>query len=294
MLGAGKTSLVNHLLGADHGLRLAVFVNDFGALEIDAALIDRRAEDVLSLANGCICCSRQGDLAAQIGEFLDARGIEVDQLVIEASGIASPSGIVRALGYPALRDRIVLAAIVVVVDAAQLEILSEPLQRLAEEQIGWADIVVVNKTDLATAAQVVAIREDWRRSGVRFVEAVRGGVPWALLLDQVHGERRAAAAPPVDFASWTWTSAVPLRYRQLKAALEQLPDDVFRAKGFVRLAEAPDQACLVQVVGRRVEITRHHPWTGPPRSALAFIAAAGRIDWSEVARGLSGATSLPS
>ncbi|MBA3508391.1 MAG: GTP-binding protein, partial [Betaproteobacteria bacterium] len=102
-LGAGKTTLLNHLLGAPHGRRLAVLVNDFGPINIDAALIRSRSEDTISLANGCACCSVAGDLTRALIE-LAQRDEPPDAIVLEASGLADPHGIAQvALANPALR-----------------------------------------------------------------------------------------------------------------------------------------------------------------------------------------------
>ncbi len=109
-LGAGKTTLLNRLLNGDHGLRVAVLVNDFGAINIDAELVVGVAGDVISLANGCICCSLRDDLVQVVLEMME-RPERPEYVILEASGVADPAGITLAFHTPRLRDRIRLDSV---------------------------------------------------------------------------------------------------------------------------------------------------------------------------------------
>src|SRR4051812_48870754 len=145
-LGAGKTTLLNNLLTQPHGRKIAVLVNDFGRINIDAALIRSRTEDMISLANGCACCSLAGDLTRTLIE-LAQREEPPDAIVLEASGLADPRGIAQvALANPALR----LDGVLAVVDAETLAERAEDPAGGATfgAQLSAADLVVLNKLDL--------------------------------------------------------------------------------------------------------------------------------------------------
>ena len=120
-LGAGKTTLLNRILSGDHGLRLAVLVNDFGSINIDADLVVgvESGGDIISLANGCVCCNIRDDLLAAVQQVIE-RPEQPDYLVLEASGVAEPSGIAATFLDARLRDRIRLDSIMCVMDAAQI------------------------------------------------------------------------------------------------------------------------------------------------------------------------------
>ena len=118
-LGAGKTTLLNRILNGDHGLRIAVLVNDFGAINIDSDLVVgvESNDDIISLANGCVCCNIRDDLLAAVHGVIE-RTDQPEYIVLEASGVAEPSGIVSTFTDPGLRDRIRLDSIMRVVDVA--------------------------------------------------------------------------------------------------------------------------------------------------------------------------------
>src|SRR5512142_1884973 len=118
-LGAGKTTLLNRILNGRHGLRVGVLVNDFGSVNIDAELVVDVQGDVVSLANGCVCCTIRDDLVAAVVETL-RRPERPEFLVLEASGVAEPAGIAATFNGDAMRDSIRLDAILCVVDAEQL------------------------------------------------------------------------------------------------------------------------------------------------------------------------------
>lgn len=166
-LGAGKTTLLNHWLRHAGGRRLAVLVNDFGALNIDAALIAARGADSIALSNGCVCCQIGDDLSAALIGLLQAEP-PCDAIVVEASGVSDPWRIAQiALADPALS----LGGVIVLVDSAALPahardpLLADTLQR----QLDSADLLVLNKTDLVDAVQ--------RRDLDRWLDAHAGAVP---------------------------------------------------------------------------------------------------------------------
>src|SRR5271165_2221736 len=159
-LGAGKTTLLNRILTGDHGLRIGVLVNDFGSINIDATLVVGVHSNMISLTNGCVCCEIRDDLIESVLALL-ARP-EIEYILLEASGVADPAGIFMTFTDGGLRDRIRLDSVTCVVDADQLFAHPEypPLMDLKLRQVGFADMVILNKVDLAGPAQVQKVR-DW-------------------------------------------------------------------------------------------------------------------------------------
>ncbi len=290
-LGAGKTTLVNRLLGEPHGQRLAVLVNDFGRINIDAALIRSRSEDTIELANGCACCSVAGDLARSIVQ-LAQREDPPDAIVVEASGLADPRGIVQvALANPALR----LDGIVALVDAETLhDQASDPdCARTFLAQVDAADVVVLNKCDLVSAG-AAGKAQAWleaRGPGRPVVAARHADVP----LDVVLGiaSERAVMGPAIDprhaqaFESVSVAVDRPLDRTRLRELLGSLPTGVLRAKGILWIADDPSQRAAYQRVGRRWGWVPIGPWPQEPRlSRVVLIARRGTIDREEFGHAL--------
>ncbi|UWR90936.1 GTP-binding protein [Phaeobacter inhibens] len=181
-LGSGKTTLINTLLQGEHGLNITVLVNDFGAVNIDADLILKREREVVELSNGCVCCSIQRDLVAQL-QALFRSGNSPEYLLIEASGVSQPGRIASVFGYPQLRNYARLDAVVTLLDAENTDTLSDNCQQLVQAQIEVADIAVLTKTDLVDAQRVGDFRERWLFPDLPSYEARDGHVPLQYLLD---------------------------------------------------------------------------------------------------------------
>ena len=147
-LGAGKTTLLNRILNGDHGLRIAVLVNDFGSINIDADLVVgvESGGDVINLANGCVCCNIRDDLVAVVEQVV-ARPERPEYIVLEASGVAQPSGIAATFLDARLRDRLRLDSLMCVMDASQIFAVPEMMD-LKLLQIAYADMLILNKVDL--------------------------------------------------------------------------------------------------------------------------------------------------
>ena len=291
-LGAGKTTLVNRLLSEAHGLRIAVIVNDFGAVSIDSELIIGVEPGTVSLANGCVCCEIRGDLVAAVDSVL-GQDRELDALVLEASGVAEPSGIARTFTSEVFRSPIRLDGIVAVIDAEQLPAQAEdPTTRdLVFGQIGYSDIVLLNKIDLAERAQIDAVRtfvQD-RLPTVRIIETSHAQVPFHVLLgigpDQTpatagHGNHGGHRHGSGAFEHWTYTRDAAVDIDSLLASIRLLPRSVYRIKGFVHSAHDPDHRYLLQAVGQRGEAHRFDEWADrTPRTELVIItgrSGAGR------------------
>lgn len=148
-LGSGKTTLLNRILTAEHGRRIAVIVNEFGAVGIDHHLLLSSNQEVVQMNNGCICCSVRGDLVKSFFQLLEHRD-KFDAVVIETTGLAEPAPVAQSIySDERIRSQFTLAGVVTVVDA---KYIASRLEESAEacEQIAFADLIVLNKTDLST------------------------------------------------------------------------------------------------------------------------------------------------
>ncbi len=183
-LGAGKTTLLNRILSGDHGLRIAVLVNDFGSINIDADLVVgvEGGGDIISLANGCVCCNVRDDLVTAVTQVM-TRPEQPEYILLEASGVAEPSSIALTFMGEGLRDSIRLDSIMCVVDAEQVFAAPEMME-LKLRQIAFADMLILNKVDLVTREEIEQIKAwlDERFHRYRLVESSGGDVPLEILL----------------------------------------------------------------------------------------------------------------
>src|SRR3954449_5447418 len=152
-LGAGKTTLLNHILTAQHGKRIAVIENEFGEIGIDHELVVRADEEIFEMNNGCICCTVRGDLIRILGKLLKRKD-RFDYVLIETTGLADPAPVAQTFfSDEEMKARLQLDAIVTVVDARHIaQHLGD--MREAKEQVAFADVILLNKTDLVAAADL--------------------------------------------------------------------------------------------------------------------------------------------
>ena len=261
-LGAGKTTLINELLADNHGRRLAVLVNDFGAVNIDAALIADHDGQTISLKNGCVCCS----IADELGDALDrvlALEPAPDQIVIEASGVADPANVAAyGQGWPGCR----LDAVVVLADAETVQARSRDqfVGELVVRQLRRADIVIATKCDLVTEAGLAAV-VDWLAEtapGAPILTRSAGQLEPELLLETAQTVDRPSRQPPHagnDPAGAAFDSAVvevdvTLDRDRVEAALRDWPESVLRVKGVLRLDGPAGGLHVVHGIGRRWNI----------------------------------------
>ncbi|WP_246541099.1 CobW family GTP-binding protein [Mycobacterium spongiae] len=292
-LGAGKTTLLNRILNGDHGLRVGVLVNDFGAINIDADLVVGVQDEMISLANGCVCCQIRDDLIEAVDRLLSGEHAP-KYIVLEASGIADPLGIWVTFNDATHADRIRLDSVTCVVDADQAfaHIEDAPgLAMLKLHQVGTADLVILNKVDLAGPAQTALVRAwiDHNMRRVRIVEANYCDVPNEVLLgvgrfDGSEAVDTAVAGDgPVDganFETCSYESDRPFSVQALEEMVRRnLPGTVYRCKGIVYAADHPDTRLSLQTVGRRTEITMLDAWGArPARTRIVAIGSRGGID----------------
>ncbi|MDH3595292.1 MAG: GTP-binding protein [Rhodospirillales bacterium] len=235
-LGAGKTSLINHLLRNAGGRRILVLVNDFGEINIDADLLESAEEDVLTLSNGCVCCSLGGDLYYALADALDRRP-RPDCLVIEASGVAQPQKIAQAaLAEPEMR----YCGVVTLVDAVNVgSVLADPLiGAQVADQITSADLIVVTKSDLAEP--IAALAEIDIRSGAPVIVAQRAEVAPDIILDRRESTLPATAREDRHdhgevYRTWSYSGPDRLSRQALERLLDDPPKGLYRLKGFVLL-----------------------------------------------------------
>jgi G3E family GTPase len=289
-LGAGKTTVVNHVLAHAEGRRIAAVVNDFGAINIDAELIAGATDGVVSLANGCICCSLEGDLLRTLAAIL-RRSPRPQAIVIETSGVADPADIVRNLMDPVIWREAPLETVLCVVDATSpVEALNDALLR---SQLRAADVVALSKVDLVDAAGRARIRDAIAavKPAAVLVEAPHGQVPAALLFPadpdrppaaRDPGRRRAAAD---RFETYNWTSDQPVSLPGLQAAIGQLAPKLARAKGLFETIEQPGRQMLFQLAGGRATLSPVDAAPpGMPRTRMVFIAEIGVLSTAEIGR----------
>jgi G3E family GTPase len=290
-LGAGKTTLVNHVLANAGGRRIAAVVNDFGAIDIDAELIAGASDGVVSLANGCICCSLEGDLLRTLASIL-RRTPRPDCIVIETSGIADPADIVRNLMDPVIWREAPLETMLCVVDAMTADKLDDALLRA---QVRAADVIALTKTDLTEGGDSAraALRAINQRAVM--VDAPYGQVPLELLFpadpDAPHVPRDPGRARPVAdrFETTAWTSDRPIVLSRLQAAIGRLAPKLARAKGLFETVEQPGRQLLLQFAGGRATLApAGTPPADRPRVRIVFIAEIGALSAMEIAMTMEG------
>ncbi len=286
-LGAGKTTVVNYLLAQAGGRRIAAVVNDFGAINIDAELITGAADGVVSLSNGCICCSLESDLLRTLALLL-RRDPQPEVIVIETSGVADPTDIVRNLMDPMIWREAPLETVLCVVDATTpVAMLDDALLR---SQVRAADVVALSKVDLADAANHAQVRDAVRaiRPASVLIDAPHGEVPAALLFpdeDRVPVPREPGRRQPAAdrFETLSWTSEQPVSLSRLQQAIGRLAPKLARAKGLFDTVEQPGRLMVFQFAGGRATLAPGGTLAaGMPRTRIVFVAEIGVLSRAEI------------
>jgi G3E family GTPase len=296
-LGAGKTTLLNHILNGDHGLRVGVLVNDFGAINIDAELVAGVEQNAIRLTNGCVCCEIRDDLVDSLEQLL-TREEAIDYVILESSGIADPEGIVMTFLNPRYEGLLWLDSVTCVIDAVGIFADGDNtrLNMLKLRQIGFADLVVLNKTDLVGPEHLEVIRE-WiglHKQPVRIIETTYSEIPLEILLGVGRFDPTAVAtlsvesavfksdhhadAPAPKFDRWSYRTAEPFSIDALQRMVQRdLPESVYRCKGVIYAADSPHSRLSLQVVGGRTQITDLDEWGERPRVS-EIVAIGSEID----------------
>ena len=271
-LGSGKTTLLNRLLRSNTGLRLAVIVNEFGAVGVDGSLLPG-GEMFVELDNGCLCCALNQDLEQLLRRLMERGGF--DHLVIETTGLADPLSVAWTFERQGLHERYRVDAIVTVVDGANI------VRALAESeecqiQIEQADIIVLNKIDLlhdGGASAELEVRKYNRAAPL--MRAVQSDMPLSLLLET--DPRHSRDLPPVPrahshsaFESWVFQTDDVVSVQRLEDFVFEIPASVYRVKGLLR-SDGPTGWNVVHVVAGRFDISPFEPANASERSRLVFI-----------------------
>ena len=317
-LGAGKTTLIRHLLQNAKGRRLALIINEFGDVGVDGELVKGcnddacPEDDIVELANGCICCTVADDFLPTMQKLLD-RPNPPEHIIIETSGLALPKPLVKAFQWPDIRTRATVDGVVTLIDAdavaagrfATDEVAlaaaraadpnldhDSPLEELFEEQLGCADMVILNKTDLVdaeTLAKVEAQVDAETRPGVRIVRATQGAVDIAALLgitaaaeDDLDSRKShiddGEEHDHDDFDSFVVGGGDVTDLDALLAKLGEViaAHDVLRIKGMAAIAGKPSRL-VIQAVGPRVQHFFDRAWHADEtrRTGLVVIGQKG-------------------
>lgn len=286
-LGAGKTTLLNHIV-TDPVEKVALLVNEVGAVHIDEALIERSDEEVIELTNGCICCSIRGDLRDALLRIAKKRrtgDMTFDRLIIETTGIADPGPILQTFYFePAIEQQYQLSSVITVVDAFQLE------RQLAFEenvrQIGFADTILLNKVDLISDPEVNLVTE--RLAGLNptalILPTIQSKTDLKPLFETFHfpkqeEERLAQQTDGLQkaaesFTALTITERMPLHRQRfgavLREILEAYAEDLYRYKGIIHFADT-NQKIVLQGTGMIYGTAARGEFEGEKQTTLVFI-----------------------
>lgn len=324
-LGAGKTTLIRHVLENARDRRLALVINEFGDVGVDGEILracgveNCPEENIVELANGCLCCTVADDFIPAI-EALLAREKRPDHIIIETSGLALPKPLVKAFDWPAIRSRLTVDGVIAVIDgkavaegrfADDLDAIAQeragtqmidhdnPLEEVFEDQLACADLVILNKTDLLDAAeeaQVAAQLSEGARDSVKVVRARDGRVDPRVLLglaaaaeDDLDNRPSHHDAEPDhdhdDFDSFVLRIPAATDPAALVEKLSEIAraHDVLRVKGFVEVSGKP-MRLLVQGVGARIQHHFDRAWKpGEERASRLVVIGEKGLDRNAIA-----------
>jgi cobalamin biosynthesis protein CobW len=328
-LGAGKTTLIRHVIANAAGRRLAVIVNEFGDVGIDGEILKGCGnaacpeENIVELANGCLCCTVADEFVPALDAILARDGVE--HIVIETSGLALPKPLVQAFHWPAIKSRVTVDGVVVVVDGAalaegrvanDLQALAEqrtadaslthddPVEEVFDDQIACADLVVLNKRDLMDEAGLEKARATIAKAlprSVKVLAVADGKVDESLLLGLGVGTEADIANRRTrhdaeedhdhdDFDSFVVALDEIADPSALSARIAALAEnfDVLRVKGFAAVADKPLRL-LVQAVGARVTHQYDRPWNAAEaRNGRLVVIGLKGLDRAAVTRAILG------
>jgi G3E family GTPase len=293
-LGAGKTTLLNRILTHEHGLKVAVIVNEFGEVGIDNQLVVEADEEIFEMNNGCICCTVRGDLIRIIGNLMKRRD-RFDHLVIETTGLADPAPVIQTFFVDEdLRDELRLDAVVTLVDLRHVEQHwdSEEVQ----EQLAFADVLVLNKTDLVDETTRTAIERRVRAINpvARLLTSRNADVPMGELLGVEAFElERALSIDPGFLAeehehehddaigSLALVEERPMDLDKLGGWLADLVaqrgPDLFRMKGIIQL-QGEERRYVFQSVHMLLDGDLDRPWKPAERRRTEFVIIGRDLD----------------
>ncbi len=290
-LGSGKTTLLNYILQNCQDLKVAVLVNEFGDINIDSQLLVSVDENMMELTNGCICCTINDGLLDAVYSVLE-RNDRIDYLIVETTGIADPLPIALTFLGKELRDLTRLDAILTLVDA---ETFTEDHfeSDAALNQISYGDIILLNKTDLVSETKANELEDVIRdvKAGARILRSQYGKVPLPLILDvgfsqpelfvsakdsshhhhhdEHHHHHHSEHLDNDGFMSVSFQSDRPFSVVNFQKFLEDLNENIFRAKGIIWFKESSLRH-IFQLSGKRIELQTDQ-WQQQRSNQLVFI-----------------------
>jgi G3E family GTPase len=303
-LGSGKTTLARRLLRADsQGRKMAVIVNEFGDVGIDGAILEGREEgqniDMVELTSGCLCCTLKGSLLMAVEEL--RRKSDVDVVVIEATGIAEPEEMIETFSDPSFTELYEMGPMVSVVDAPKFMKIREMLGPFYEAQVSNADTVILNKTDLATAIDLEALRREVEtlnpKAKIAFAEhcdvdiepllfgaesrvmAEALGKPHKAKADHHHDHDHNHDHRHAPADSFVLDASGNGERTDLETFFQALPENVWRAKGFTQLN---GEHVLVQFTLGQLEIT-----AADPRDNCHMVFIGPDMDQDAISKGFA-------
>jgi cobalamin biosynthesis protein CobW len=331
-LGAGKTTIIRHILANAGKRKLALIVNEFGDVGVDGEILKACGndtcgeDDIIELANGCICCTVADEFVPTMEKLL-ARKDRPDHIIIETSGLALPQPLVRAFNWPEIKANVTVDGVLTVVDAKALsegrfaddeEALAaqraadpsleheNPIEELFEDQLNAADMVVLNKIDLLGEAEALSTMLDVKeklRDATRIIAAKHGALDLNVLLglsgaaeDDMHNRlshHEMEGEVQHDHDDFV-TFIVQLPEAIEKAALLKRIEatiaahDILRLKGFAHVAGA-DSRLLIQAVGPRLNSYFDRPWlSDEPRTTRLVVIGEKTMDRAAIEEALAG------
>jgi G3E family GTPase len=289
-LGSGKTTLLNQILKNKQDLKIAVLVNEFGDINIDSQLLVSVDEDMVELSNGCICCTINDGLVDAVYRVLE-REEKIDYLVIETTGVADPLPIILTFLGTELRDLTNLDSVLTLVDAELFD--AEHFQsEAALKQLTYADITLLNKTDLAIPEKLKELEEYifTVKNGAKILHSCYGEVPLPLILgvgltshadypsekhhhhdhEHEHHQHHSDHLDNDGFTSFSFQCDRPFDLNKFETFItEEMPEQVFRAKGILWFSDS-ELRHIFQLSGQRYNL-HADAWTISPKNQLVFI-----------------------
>ncbi|EIM74075.1 Cobalamin biosynthesis protein CobW [Nitratireductor aquibiodomus RA22] len=285
-LGAGKTTFINRLLQAEHGLRIAAIVNDFGSINIDAELLAQTSEGVIGLKNGCICCSLQGDLMRTLKVVL-SRTPKPELIVIEASGVADPAGIVQSLMDPVIWKEARLETVIGIVDAPDAARRAD--DPLWQAQLQGSDILFLSKTTECPQGDLKALRAGLASRGKNCILNMDDApVPLSALFIEDTSPRAPVEADLQNddrfvHVEWEYEGLVDLP--SFQEAILRISDTALRGKGLLSFTGRQGRH-VFQLVGKRATLSSA-PWDQEKGCRLILIGERNAFDADAVLRKLN-------
>ena len=331
-LGAGKTTLVRNILATAKGKRIALIINEFGDLGIDSEILQGcgdetcTEDDIVELANGCICCTVADDFIPTITMLMERKD-RPDHIVIETSGLALPQPLVKAFNWPEIRNTVTVDGVITVVDSpaaaegkfahdhhavqAQREAdealdHESPIEELFEDQLNCADMIILNKTDLLSDHDLKHLNEDIRsavRPAVKILHAQNGNLNADVLLGLGIGAEDDLDARKShhemeghedhdhdDFESFVVDLGETTNQKALMSRIETILEvhNILRLKGFAAIADKP-MRLVIQAVGPRVQTYFDREWNeGETRTTQLVVIGEKGLDNAAIEAALKG------